>query len=251
LATGKPVDLPPESEEVAGFYAAMLETDHAKDSTFQANFMKGFLETLAEHPPRNKITIGKNDFDKLDFRPMYEHFETEREKKKSMTKAEKAEAKKEKDAIEKSFITCLVDGRVEKVGNFRLEPPGLFRGRGEHPKKGTLKVGFLIPSVHSLDTQAKCACYHQLRLHAEDITINIGKEAKVPEPPAGHKWAKVQHDPNVTWLATWKENINGGTKYVFLAAGSAWKGQSDLKKFEKARKLKVCYTSCLAGSSFI
>src|SRR5271163_4563208 len=35
---GKPVDLPPESEEVAGFFAAMLDTDHAKNETFQANF---------------------------------------------------------------------------------------------------------------------------------------------------------------------------------------------------------------------
>lgn len=80
---------------------------------------------------------------------------------------------------------------------------------------------------------------YQLRLQPEDITINIGKDAKVPEPPKGHKWGKVQHDQNVTWLATWKENINNNIKYVFLAAGSSWKGQSDLKKFEKARKLKV------------
>lgn len=61
----------------------------------------------------------------------------------------------------------------------------------------------------------------------------------MPEAPEGHDWAKVQHDNTVTWLATWKENINGATKYVFLAAGSSLKGQSDLKKFEKARELKV------------
>jgi hypothetical protein len=40
-------------------------------------------------------------------------------------------------------------------------------------------------------------------------------------------------------LATWNENINGATKYVFLAAGSSLKGQSDLAKYEKARTLKV------------
>jgi DNA topoisomerase-1 len=27
-----------------------------------------------------------------------------------------------------------------QVGNFRVEPPGLFRGRGEHPKMGMIKV---------------------------------------------------------------------------------------------------------------
>ena len=35
------------------------------------------------------------------------------------------------------------------------------------------------------------------------------------------------------------QNINGAFKYVFLAAGSSLKGQSDLKKYEKARELKV------------
>lgn len=37
----------------------------------------------------------------------------------------------------------------------------------------------------------------------------------------------------------WKENINNAFKYVFLAAGSSLKGESDFKKYEKARKLKV------------
>ena len=35
---------------------------------------------------------------------------------------------------------AIVDGRKEKLGNFRVEPPGLFRGRGQHPKMGKLKV---------------------------------------------------------------------------------------------------------------
>ena len=28
----------------------------------------------------------------------------------------------------------------EKIGNFKIEPPGLFRGRGDHPKQGKIKV---------------------------------------------------------------------------------------------------------------
>ena len=54
------------------------------------------------------------------------------------------------------------------------------------------------------------------------------------------EWAKVVHDQTVTWLANWKENVNGNFKYVFLAAGSSIKGASDMSKFEKARELKVC-----------
>lgn len=34
---------------------------------------------------------------------------------------------------------CTIDGHKEKIGNFRIEPPGLFRGRGDHPKQGMLK----------------------------------------------------------------------------------------------------------------
>jgi DNA topoisomerase-1 len=79
----------------------------------------------------------------------------------------------------------------------------------------------------------------QLRLYPEDITLNIGQNATVPEPNVPGKWGKVIHDNTVTWLAHWKENINGNAKYVFLAAGSSLKGQSDMQKFEKARELKV------------
>ena len=52
-------------------------------------------------------------------------------------------------------------------------------------------------------------------------------------------WKSVVHNNTVTWLAHWKENINGQCKYVFLAATSAIKGKSDRDKFEKARQLKV------------
>jgi DNA topoisomerase-1 len=144
-----------ESEEVAGFYAAMLETEHAQDATFNKNFFEDWLKVLQDHPPvsvilrvplpcsiinqRNKIKI--TNFEDCDFRPMFEHFEAEKAKKKALSTAEKKELKKQKDAFEEKYVTCLLDGRKEKVGNFRVEPPGLFRGRGDHPKKGALKVG--------------------------------------------------------------------------------------------------------------
>lgn len=59
-----------------------------------------------------------------------------------------------------------VDGKEEKVGNFRIEPPALFLGRGEHPLMGKVKK----------------------RIWPEDITINIGPKDPVPECPSpGHK----------------------------------------------------------------
>lgn len=210
----KPVDLPPESEEVAGFYGAMLETDHAKDATFNKNFFDDWSKVLKKHPPRGGTII--KEFERCDFRPMFEYFEEEKAKKKALSSAEKKELKKQKDEMEAKYVVCTLDGRKEKVGNFRVEPPGLFRGRGEHPRKGALK----------------------LRVYPEDITVNIGADAPTPVPNIPGKWKEVIHDNTVTWLATWTENINGNHKYVFLAAGSSLKGQSDMSKFEKSRELK-------------
>ena len=68
-----------------------------------------------------------------------------------------------------------------------------------------------------------------------------GKGEPVPEHPyPGQKWAEVRHDQTVTWLAYWKDPISQKDfKYVWLAANSTFKSDSDLAKYEKARKLKV------------
>ena len=42
----------------------------------------------------------------------------------------------------------------------------------------------------------------------------------------------------MTWLAHWKENVNGSCKYVWLAPSSRIKGEADMAKFDKARNLK-------------
>ncbi|GAA6058898.1 hypothetical protein JCM10212_002850 [Sporobolomyces blumeae] len=212
---GKPVDLSPEAEEVASFFAAILETDYVKNPVFVRNFFNDWQGVMKDHPPLDGTKI--KDYEKCDFTPIFAYLEAEKAKKKELTAQQKKALKAEKDKAEEKYKTCLLDGRKEKVGNFRIEPPGLFRGRGEHPKTGMLKT----------------------RVRPEQITINIGKGVPVPPAPRGHKWKDVVHDDKVTWLATWKENINGNVKYVFLAAGSSLKGQSDFKKFEKARSLKA------------
>lgn len=48
---GNDVQLPPEAEEVATFFGAMLETDHAKKPVFVSNFFEDFREVLKEYPP--------------------------------------------------------------------------------------------------------------------------------------------------------------------------------------------------------
>lgn len=218
---GKRVRLPIDAEEVAGFFGAMIETDHAKNKTFQKNFFKDFCMVL-EETNQPAIDLDTNeavkilDFSKCDFSVMHRYFESQREKNKRLSALEKRQIKAEKEELEAKYKFCIMDGRKENVGNFRVEPPGLFRGRGKHPKTGKLKR----------------------RIRPEDVTINIGKEAKVPAPPKGHKWGGVEHNAKVAWLAKWKENINGTSKYVLLSANSSLKGLGDLKKYEKARELK-------------
>ncbi|KAM3562021.1 hypothetical protein ARSEF4850_002952 [Beauveria asiatica] len=221
---GQDVTLPLEAEEVATFWVAMMtpaSSHHLENPTFRQNFFHDFSEIIkkaggAKNAAGEKVAI--KSLDKCDFGKMYDHWlaKTEAKKNKNLSKAEKEAAKAEKDELEAPFTHCLWDGRKQKVGNFRVEPPSLFRGRGEHPKTGRVKT----------------------RVWPEQITINIGKEATVPEPPKGHKWKAVQHDQKATWLAMWQENINGAYKYVMLGAASDVKGQSDFKKFEKARELK-------------
>lgn len=141
LSAGKEVQLTPEAEEVASFFAAILETDYVKNPVFVRNFFNDWKEVLKEHPCPDGTDI--KDYDKCDFTPIFAYLEAEKAKKKSMTAAQKKVAKAEKDKVEEKYKTCLLNDRKEKVGNFRIEPPGLFRGRGEHPKTGMLKVGIV------------------------------------------------------------------------------------------------------------
>jgi len=218
---GKPVNLHVEAEEVATYFGAMLNSTHnVENPVFQKNFFEDFKDILkktggAKDQNGNKVDI--KEFSKLDFKPIFEYYDGLSQARKNRSSAEKKAEKAEKEAREAPYMYCKWDGRKEKVGNMRVEPPGLFRGRGDHPKTGKVKK----------------------RVMPEQITINIGKEAKVPEPPPGHKWKAVQHDNKATWLAMWQENINGNYKYVMLAATSATKQQADYKKFEKARQLKL------------
>jgi DNA topoisomerase-1 len=45
---GKDVSLPPEAEEVAGFFAALIESDHGKNPTFQQNFFDDWVKILKD-----------------------------------------------------------------------------------------------------------------------------------------------------------------------------------------------------------
>jgi DNA topoisomerase I len=57
---GKEVSLPPEAEEVAGFFAALIESDHGKNTVFQQNFFNDWLAVLKEH---NAVRVPESNVD--------------------------------------------------------------------------------------------------------------------------------------------------------------------------------------------
>ncbi|RWS21773.1 DNA topoisomerase 1-like protein, partial [Leptotrombidium deliense] len=207
---GKHVKLSKPAEEVATFYGRMLDHDYTTKESFNKNFFKDWKKFMSKDE-KELIT----DLKKCDFREINEYFKEQSEKRKQMTKEEKQEKKAREEEIQKEYGYCIVDGHKQKIGNYKIEPPGLFRGRGEHPKMGKVKR----------------------RIEAEDVIINIGKKAEVPAPPPGHKWKEVRHDKTVSWLASWTENIMGSVKYIMLNPSSKLKSMKDWQKYEKAREL--------------
>jgi len=207
---GTSVDLNPEEEEVLSMYAVMKGSDHYNNERFQSNFWKSFLGVLRKGHALRKAKLAD-----LNLEPIYRWYIDKKAREKALPSADKKRIKEEKAAEEESHKFCEIDGRQELVGNFRVEPPQLFRGRGEHPLTGTLKP----------------------RIQPEDITINIGSKKDAPKPPPGHKWKEVVVNKKVQWLAMWKD-FNGNVKYVQLSRKASFKGMSDYLKYEKARALK-------------
>ena len=176
---------------------------------FIKNFFADFKELLGK-----KHVI--KDFSKCDFEPIRRHLNEQKMIRKAITDDERKANKSDRDRVLFQYGFSIVDGHLERVGNYNMEPPGTFRGRGEHPKMGRLKS----------------------RVIPEQVQLNMSECAAVPHCPVpGHAWGEVRHDPQVQWLAQWKENINNQVKYMQLAAQSSFKGKSDRKKYNKAALL--------------
>jgi len=238
LYEGREVKLSADQEEIATMYAIMLDTDWVQKERFRKNFMRDFQKILRDKNQGEGFYHAQiTDLAKCDFTHIHKWSQEKREAEKEKRKdAEyKKKVKAEKEEFDSIFGFALVDGIREKVGNYKVEPPGLFRGRGEHPKMGMLKK----------------------RIMPSDIVLNIGENTPIPECPLpGHQWGGVVHDRKVTYIAKWVENINGSHKFVYLGASSRFKGQNDRNKYEKARVLKTKiksirkdYTSKLTNKS--
>jgi len=205
---GESVDLDLNQEEMIYQWAKKKDTPYAQDKVFQKNFTQDFAKTL-----QSKF---KNiSYQDIDFSHAYKIVDKEKDLREMMTKEEKkALAVKRKELREKliqKYGKAIMDGKEVDVANYMAEPPGIFIGRGDHPLRGRWKP----------------------RVTTKDVTLNLGKEAKIPEG----NWGKIVHDNDSMWLAGWTDYLTEKRKYVWLADTAGLKQDRDKAKYEKAVKL--------------
>jgi DNA topoisomerase I len=218
IYNNKKIMLSPIAEEYASLYAKCIDSCNITNK-FIRNFWNSWKPTL-------KNTIIKN-FDSCDFTLIKKYMEQKKEHRSSIPLEERKKKSSIKSSIIDDFRTAKLDNNVQKVGNVIVEPPGIFIGRGTHPKMGTIKT----------------------RINPENVTINIEKDAIVPNPKylsrenklitmKNNTWGEIIHDNTVEWVASWTDNVSGKKKYVWLSDACKFKASSDMKKFDIARKLK-------------
>ena len=204
---GKPVQLTPEQEEIATLYAQVGEDaiqlrDPKTATVFNANFFAYLKQELGEE------SVVKS-MEKCDFSYIRRYLE---EQRKQRVKA----SAEEKQLQQLRMGYMLVDGNCQKVGNYVVEPPSLFRGRGLHPRMGSLKM----------------------RVIPEQVLLNVDRNMAVPAcPMPGHNYESIVCKRDALWLAKWEDNLGHG-KYCTVNASCYLKGQNDMEKYEIARRLK-------------
>ena len=202
------IDLDLIQEEMVYQWAKKKDTPYAQDKVFQKNFTEDFKKAL-------NSKFKKISYEDIDFSEAYKIVDKEKDIKEMMTKEAKKElAAKRKELREKlklKYGIAIMDGKEVEVANYMAEPPGIFIGRGEHPLRGRWKP----------------------RVTTKDVTLNLGKEATVPDG----EWGKIIHDRDSMWLASWMDFLTQKRKYVWLADTARLKQDRDKAKYEKAVKL--------------
>ena len=205
---GEKISLDLLQEEMVYQWAKKKDTPYAQDKVFQKNFVSDFAKTL----PAKFKKISLSD---IDFSEANKIVDKEKDAKERMTKDQKksftAKRKKLREEMKEKYGRAVMDGGEVEVANYMAEPPGIFIGRGEHPIRGRWKP----------------------RVTPKDITLNLGKEAKVPPG----NWGTIIHNQDFMWLASWMDVLTQKRKYVWLADTAGLKQERDQAKYDKAIKL--------------
>lgn len=206
-----------DQEELVHAWAKKKDTHYVQDPVFQLNFLNDFKKLLPEKFQNINSTKDVNfseAYKLAEEEKKIKEAEIERirilpsEEKRKLYSSKKAEREK----LRSIYGKAIVDGIEVDIANWLVEPPGLFMGRGQHPLRGKWKP----------------------RVRPQDVTLNLGENAPVPEGT----WQNIVHDHSSTWLATWMEKLTGKRKYVWLHDSSALRQNNDKEKYEKAKKLE-------------
>lgn len=180
LYCNKLTKLSPTAEVAAILYASIDES--VKDSTFKKNFWSTWQPFLKG--------TGVSDLSLCNFAnfrgitPKYTHCP--------------------------SKSTCIVNSKTYQVSNPIIEPHCIFRGRGNHPRRGMFKA----------------------QVSPEGVTLNLAKNAPIPQAPRNHSWGAIVHNRRAMWLSTYVDSL-GKRKYIYPILSST----TDRHKFDTARQL--------------
>jgi len=207
MVRGEPVKLTPKQEEMALAWAKKQGTPYVEDPVFVRNFLHDFSEALGV---TSALSAGE-----VDFAPAVEVVQAEREAKARLTKEErKAQAaarKAQREKLQERYGYATVGGERVEIANYTVEPSGIFMGRGKHPLRGRWKEG----------------------AEQKDITLNLSPDA--PRPPGD--WKEIIWEPDVLWVARWRDKLSEKLKYVWLSDTAPVKQEREAQKFDEAAVL--------------
>ena len=205
---GEKIDLNLDQEEMVYQWAKKKDTPYVQDKVFQKNFLTDFAKTFGKK-------YSKLELSDVDFKNAFDLVDKEKDAKELLTKEEKkalaVKRKELREEMKAKFGKGMMDNKEVEIANYMAEPPGIFIGRGEHPLRGKWKP----------------------KISAKDVTLNLGKEAKIPPGD----WGKIVHDKESMWMASWTDILTQKRKYVWLADTAGIKQDRDKAKYDKAKML--------------
>jgi DNA topoisomerase-1 len=205
---GEKVALTQHQEEMAVEWVKKLGTDYVKDPVFIKNFFNDFIDALG----MKDKPLSPEDF---DFSEIIRFVDKEKQVRANLSQEEKKRQAQERKSMreynKQKYGYAIVDGVRTEVGNYTVEPPSIFMGRGEHPLRGRWK-----PLVDE-----------------RDIVLNLSPDA----PRPNGNWREIIWQPDSMWVAKWDDKLAGKEKYIWLSDSSHVKQQKEIEKFDKAREL--------------
>lgn len=204
--------LSPLAEEMLYNYALKYNSEYVKDTIFNNNF----YSCLKLELPKEYLTKKFPDDYKQLILKIVNYTNSHK-----LTDEQKLANKEIREKNKKKYGFAKVNGIKEPLGNYNVEPPGIFIGRGNNSYMGLWKY----------------------RIYPKDVIINFIPEKetdKVPKPNIKGEWKDIIHNNNITYIARYIENIGNildNPKEVRFGSTSTIIQKSDLEKFEKGNEL--------------